>query len=97
MANPSLHFPGQYLVADAFHCGFVVADFHRFEGAAELVHKLGVELAHAEGEFHAYRLHSGQLHYVGHVLEAEVEEIGAEVVLAHIQPLDEVQRQPSHC
>ena len=91
----SFHFPAEDFSSEAFDGWFVIVGFHCFEGAFQLVHQFGIELAHAESEFHAERLNAGKLINVHHVLEAKVQEFGAKVVFVNLQALDDVQRQPS--
>ena len=66
---------------------------HQGEGFEEFALQFGIVAAHGVGQFHAEGLDAGGFVEAEHVVEAEVEEVGADVVGGYALAVDEVEHQ----
>ena len=66
---------------------------HQCEGFEEFALQFGIVAAHGVGQFHAEGLDAGGFVEAEHVVEAEVEEVGADVVGGYALAVDEVEDQ----
>ena len=71
----SFHFPAEDFLSEAFGGWYVIVGFHRFEGAFQFVHQLGIEQAHAVSGLHAERQNAGKTIDLHHMPETSVQKI----------------------
>ena len=77
-------FAAENLLDQTNHSRLVAVRVHRFKGTPQFVRQLGIELTHAEGQLHAESLRAGRLAHTGHVLQAEIQEVGPQGVFLHL-------------
>ena len=73
--------PAENLFAQTLYGGLVIVDFHRFDGALQLVHQFWIETTYTIGKLHAERLDAGELFDADRMFETEVKEVCPQIVL----------------
>ena len=76
-----------------FHSCAEIGGFHQQQALFQFGTELGVVTTLAVGQFHAEGLDAGGFVEAEHVVEAEVEEVGADVVGGYALAVDEVEHQ----
>ena len=64
-------------------------------GAHQLIVEFGIERAEPMGNFHAQRLNAGRGVEAHHLVEAKIQEIGAQTLLRQWQAHEKVEGEPS--